>query len=138
MGEGVGMCMGQAPRCPLTAHPCTHPHPSRSQNSQCPFILKCFDSFEDQGSWWLVLENCAAGDLFAVINDTGAVQEEGWMVTQVLLPLLQTLVYLHHEGLIHRDIKPGACRLCRRVCMLAIETSTALSSAAPRSSPPLL
>lgn len=76
------------------------------QNSQCPFILKCFDSFEDQGSWWLVLENCAAGDLFSVINDTGAVQEEGWMVTQVLLPLLQTLVYLHHEGLIHRDIKP--------------------------------
>ncbi len=53
-----------------------------------------------------MLENCAAGDLFSVINDTGAVQEEGWMVTQVLLPLLQTLVYLHHEGLIHRDIKP--------------------------------
>jgi hypothetical protein len=27
------------------------------QNAQCPFMTKCFDAFEDQGWWWLVMEN---------------------------------------------------------------------------------
>mmetsp|Transcript_9250 Transcript_9250/g.22910 ORF Transcript_9250/g.22910 Transcript_9250/m.22910 type:complete len:797 (-) Transcript_9250:542-2932(-) len=76
------------------------------QNAHCPFILKCFDSFEDQGWWWLVLENCAAGDLYRIVQATGRIQEEGWLASQVLLPLLQTLAYLHNEGIIHRDIKP--------------------------------
>ncbi|KAF5828478.1 kinase-like domain-containing protein, partial [Dunaliella salina] len=76
------------------------------QRSQCPFILKCFDSFEDQGWWWLVLENCAAGDLYHIVQENGPIWEEGWLVSQVLLPLLQTLIYLHAEGIIHRDVKP--------------------------------
>ncbi|GLI67659.1 hypothetical protein VaNZ11_011910, partial [Volvox africanus] len=76
------------------------------QRAQCPFILKCFDSFEDQGWWWLVLENCAAGDLYRIVQQTGPIREEGWLVSQVLLPILQTLAYLHAEGVIHRDIKP--------------------------------
>ncbi|GFR44358.1 hypothetical protein Agub_g5579 [Astrephomene gubernaculifera] len=76
------------------------------QRAQCPFILKCFDSFEDQGWWWLVLENCAAGDLYRIVQQSGPIREEGWLVSQVLLPILQTLAYLHAEGVIHRDIKP--------------------------------
>ncbi|PNW73286.1 hypothetical protein CHLRE_14g626466v5 [Chlamydomonas reinhardtii] len=76
------------------------------QRAQCPFILKCFDSFEDQGWWWLVLENCAAGDLYRIVQSNGPLREEGWLVSQVLLPILQTLAYLHAEGVIHRDIKP--------------------------------
>eukprot|EP00798_Chlamydomonas_sp_ICE-L_P022135 gene22135-29197_t len=79
---------------------------TRKQNNSCPFILKCFDAFEDQGWRWLVLENCALGDLYGVTKDVGSVASEGWMVTQVLLPLLQTVTYLHNEGIIHRDIKP--------------------------------
>ncbi|KAL6751406.1 kinase-like domain-containing protein [Haematococcus lacustris] len=76
------------------------------QSAHCPFILKCFDSFEDQGWWWLVLENCANGDLFRIMQTQAGVKEEGWLVSQVLLPLLQTLAYLHNEGIIHRDLKP--------------------------------
>lgn len=53
-----------------------------------------------------MLENCASGDLYRIVQQTGRVQEEGWMVSQVLLPLLQTLAYLHNEGIIHRDVKP--------------------------------
>ncbi|KXZ49127.1 hypothetical protein GPECTOR_23g56 [Gonium pectorale] len=53
------------------------------QRAQCPFILKCFDSFEDQGWWWLVLENCAAGDLYRIVQQNGPVREEGWLVSQV-------------------------------------------------------
>ncbi|GAX81927.1 hypothetical protein CEUSTIGMA_g9355.t1 [Chlamydomonas eustigma] len=76
------------------------------QNAQCPFMTKCFDAFEDQGWWWLVLENSACGDLYSILNNLGAIQEEGWLVTQVLQPLLQTLAYLHKEGIMHRDLKP--------------------------------
>lgn len=56
---------------------------STLQNAQCPFILKCFDSFEDQGWWWLVLENCAAGDLYHIVQENGPIWEEGWLVSQV-------------------------------------------------------
>lgn len=59
-----------------------------------------------QGWWWLVLENCAAGDLYRIVQASGPIQQEGWLVSQVLLPILQTLAYLHAEGIIHRDIKP--------------------------------
>lgn len=41
----------------------------------------------------------------SVVSSLGAVQEEGWLVKQVLVPVLQTLVYLHRDGIIHRDIK---------------------------------
>ncbi|KAG1676544.1 hypothetical protein FOA52_000087 [Chlamydomonas sp. UWO 241] len=76
------------------------------KNVSCPFMLKCFDCFEDGGSWWLVLENAAAGDLLSVITEYGQIEEEGWLVTQVLLPLMQTLTQLHSEGIIHRGIRP--------------------------------
>ena len=50
---------------------------------QCPFIIKCFDAFEDQGWWWLVLENCAANDLYHSVQLSGPITLEGWMVSQV-------------------------------------------------------
>ncbi len=54
-----------------------------AQGAQCPFILKCFDSFEDQGWWFLVLENCAAGDLYRIVQSEGRITNEGWLVSQV-------------------------------------------------------
>lgn len=36
-----------------------------------------------QGWWWLVLENCAAGDLYRIVQQTGPIREEGWLVSQV-------------------------------------------------------
>lgn len=76
------------------------------QNASCPFMLKCFDAFEDQGSWWLVLENSACGDLYNVCQSNGgSVKDEAWVVRQLMVPLLQTLAYLHRDGIIHRDIR---------------------------------
>ncbi len=60
-----------------------HARSWRAQNAQCPFMTKCFDAFEDAGWLWLVLENSACGDLYSILNNVGAIQEEGWVVTQV-------------------------------------------------------
>ena len=64
------------------------------------------DAFEDQGSWWLVLENSACGDLYNVCQSNGGtIRDEGWVVRSLMVPLLQTLAYLHRDGIIHRDIR---------------------------------
>ena len=51
------------------------------QNHVC--FSKCFDAFEDQGWWWLVLENAASGDLYSIVHDVGHIRYEGWLVSQV-------------------------------------------------------
>jgi hypothetical protein len=60
-------------------------------------MTKCFDAFEDQGWWWLVLENSACGDLYSILNNLGAIKEEGWVVTQV--SLLISFSFQYQKGI---------------------------------------
>jgi hypothetical protein len=47
--------------------------------------MRCWAVFRivAQGWWWLVLENCAAGDLYRIMQANGPVRDEGWLVSQV-------------------------------------------------------
>ncbi|CAD7703374.1 unnamed protein product, partial [Ostreobium quekettii] len=76
----------------------------RLAQAGCPFIQRCFDAFEDKYQWWVVLEHCAGGTLLDVLRRIGRVDNEGWLASQVIHLILQTLSYLHGESIIHRAI----------------------------------
>ncbi|KAK9811787.1 hypothetical protein WJX72_009937 [[Myrmecia] bisecta] len=87
----------------------------------CPHVLRVFDAFDDKGSWVLVCEHSAAGNLYTISCRSAALlqMQEGWLASMVIAPVLATLAYLHSLGITHRDVKPehisftsaGICKL---------------------------
>ncbi|GMH37360.1 hypothetical protein BSKO_05233 [Bryopsis sp. KO-2023] len=76
-----------------------------TSKQDCPFFIKCFDAFEDGDSWVLVLEHCAGGDLGSVM-DSCYDRDHGWVASQVVYLLLQTVQFLHSKSYVHRSIDP--------------------------------
>lgn len=69
-----------------------------------PFIASFYDFLQDEVNYYLVMEYCENGSLFAKVNQTGRLPE--WMIRHVLCELICTLEYLHNEVRVaHRDIK---------------------------------
>ena len=60
-----------------------------------PGIVKLISSFEDDSRFYLVLE-LLPGDLFKMLITRGQIDEEGTLL-DVLVPLLEALVYIHDQ-----------------------------------------
>ena len=67
-------------------------------------IVKIFDSFEANGTAYIVMEYLDGETLTAYLAREGTVPEE--TVMQMLLPVMQSLQVVHNAGLLHRDIAP--------------------------------
>jgi polo-like kinase 4 len=68
-----------------------------------PSILELFNYFEDEEYVYLVMEICANGNLFDYLKVAKRISEE--QVRSLGSQLIKGLIYLHSNGIIHRDLK---------------------------------
>ncbi|CAK66027.1 unnamed protein product (macronuclear) [Paramecium tetraurelia] len=72
---------------------------------QFPGIIRLYEVYETEHHIWLVTDYLEGGELFQYLRN----QPQGFNEIQVALlmhNLLNSLDYLHSQGIIHRDIKP--------------------------------
>jgi len=70
-----------------------------------PNIIRVYDTFEEDGRNYIVMEYISHGSLAQRIQKEGALPVE--RAVQVALDLADALTRTHRLGVIHRDLKPG-------------------------------
>lgn len=71
-----------------------------------PHLPLYLDFFETSSKWYIVSRICSGGDLLSYIQRTGRptlLENDARLVVKILL---ETLAYLHHHEVVHRDLKP--------------------------------
>ena len=69
-----------------------------------PSILELFNYFEDDSYVYMVMELCKNGELYRYIQRRGRPLSEP-EARGVATQLVQGMLYLHSNGIIHRDLK---------------------------------
>ena len=69
-----------------------------------PNIVRIIETFEEDDYWCIVMELMTGGDLFDKIIDTFVFTEDE--VREAIRVIIDSVGYLHFQGIIHRDIKP--------------------------------
>ena len=69
-----------------------------------PNLLKVYEMFEDETSFYIVSDLYKGGDLFDEIEQGGPLDEEN--VAMIMNTLLTCVNYCHKNNLVHRDLKP--------------------------------
>ena len=69
-----------------------------------PNLPRIFEFFEDESSYYIVIEYLKGGDLFDKIVDSKKFSEV--QVATIMNQLLMAVNHLHSKGIVHRDIKP--------------------------------
>jgi calcium-dependent protein kinase len=69
-----------------------------------PNLPRIFEFFEDDSSYYIVLEFCTGGDLFDRILEVKKFDEK--QAAEIMFHILSGVTYLHSKNIVHRDIKP--------------------------------
>ncbi|XP_010562700.1 PREDICTED: cGMP-dependent protein kinase 2 isoform X3 [Haliaeetus leucocephalus] len=69
-----------------------------------PFIVKLYRTFKDNKYVYMLLEACLGGELWSLLRDRGSFDEA---TTKFCVGCVtEAFDYLHHTGIIYRDLKP--------------------------------
>ena len=68
-------------------------------------VVKIFDFFKSKkpGEMYIIMENCEGGDLEKYVEENGPLTENE--IAELLHPVAQFFRNIHHQGIIHRDLK---------------------------------
>jgi calcium/calmodulin-dependent protein kinase I len=69
-----------------------------------PHILKLFEVFEDEKSYYLVMELVEGKELFDKIVERGQYSEKD--TARIINQIVSAVAYLHENDIAHRDLKP--------------------------------
>ena len=74
-----------------------------------PNVCKCLGSFEEDGNDYYIMKLFNSKDLFRYMlaNHHMDIKIKEDIIWDIFLQCLEGLTYLHNQGVIHRDIKPG-------------------------------
>jgi serine/threonine protein kinase len=68
-----------------------------------PNIVKCYDFYEDDKDFYVVMEKLDGGEVFDKLTQKNYYNE--FEARELILVLLNAIKYCHDRGIVHRDLK---------------------------------
>lgn len=90
-------------------------------------VVKIYDSFELGQSLYIVMEYIDGLNVEQYVNTNGRLK---WQeAVRLMIQVLDTLQYVHEQGIIHRDIKPGNIMIKKNgdICLVDFGVAKAVS-----------